>query len=121
MYVCISITKINAILLYTHGHVPTSVIEICKSQKGPWDCYAAADFFGWEAERVVAVIGGNDVKAIIETLSRAKTHLAIILVQGNGSEENEHWYRRYHNFFQQAANVGLVEFGFNANGSPIAT
>ena len=43
----------NATLLYARG-LPTSMTEICKrtgkEKGGPWDCYYAPDFFGWEAQ-----------------------------------------------------------------------
>ena len=68
----------DATLLYD-PLVPSSMIEICKShgkeKGGPWECYHAFNFFGWEAERVVAVTNGYDM---MEMITRARTHLAFL-------------------------------------------
>ena len=64
-----------------------------------WDCYSAFEFYGWEAERVVAVTSGSNM---MELITRAKTHLSVILVQGSG-------YAKLKESFQQAAALGLVE------------
>ena len=61
---------------------------------------ATGDFFGWEDSRVVVVTGGGQ---IMELITRAKTHLAVILV--GGYETKEH--------FLQAADRGLVEMVLN--------
>ena len=62
----------EATLLYDMD-LPFSMKEICEShgkeKGGPWECYNAGNFFGWEAERVVAVTtGGVD---ILEGATRA--------------------------------------------------
>ena len=107
----------SATLLYARG-LPTSIEEVCRShgknEGGMWECYSVADFYGWEADRVVAVLGGNDVRGILELLSRAKTHMTLILVKGKGSEDEkwyEEWYTRYQNFFEQAAERDLLSWG----------
>ena len=69
-----------------------------KEAGGPWDCYHAENFHGWEAERVVAVEIGY---YIMEMITRARTHLAIVFVGGKDSENKKH--------FEQAANENLVE------------
>ena len=52
----------NATILY-NSSLPPSVQEMVKKQGidegGPWDCYKTMDFYGWEAERVVAVTDGS--------------------------------------------------------------
>ena len=49
-----------------------------KEAGGPWECYRAWDYYGWEAERVVAVTDGDH---IMELITRARTHLSVILVE----------------------------------------
>ena len=64
-----------------------------------WDCYSAFEFYGWEAERVVAVTSGSNM---MELITRAKTHLSVIIGEGL-------FYARTKEHFQQAADLGLVE------------
>ena len=92
--------------------------EICKNEKkgGPWDCFYAWHFFGWEAEKVVVVTAGGD--HTLELLTRAKTQLILILVES----ENEDWkmikyYTDYQKYFQDAADIGLVEMVANSSGN----
>ena len=49
-----------------------------RREGGPWECYEANNFFGWEAERVVAVTTGF---YILEEASRAKTELILIFAK----------------------------------------
>ena len=72
-----------------------------KEAGGPWDCYHVLDFYGWEAERVVAVMNGEN---IMELITRARTRLSVILV---GENDNE--YAETKKRLQQAADLGLVE------------
>ena len=76
------------------------VKEQGKKAGGPWDCYNANNFYGWEAERVVAVTGGN---SFMELITRARTHLSVILVDDSSS------YAATKEYFQQAADLGLIE------------
>ena len=69
---------------------------------GPWDCYEAEDFFGWEAERVIAVTGGD---YIMELMTRARTHLCVILVKRPSYPDI---YSDVKEYFQQAADHKLV-------------
>ena len=66
-----------------------------------WDCYSAFEFYGWEAERVVAVTSGSNM---MELITRAKTHLAVIIVDGHGR-----LYEKTKEYFQKAAERGLIE------------
>ena len=54
--------------------LPSSMKKICDSYRkekgGPWECYYANNFYGWEADRVVAVTTGCN---ILEVVTRAKT------------------------------------------------
>ena len=92
------------ILFNDAGAVPFSIMASVKGQGkeagGPWECYNADKFFGSEAERVVAVTGGE---RIMELITRARTHLCVILV-GGAKYRGE--TKRY---FQQAADKGLAE------------
>ena len=74
-----------------------------KEAGGPWDCYHAYHFYGWEAERVVAVTSGHN---IMELITRAKTHLIVILVEAEGISD---WYEKTKKHFHEAADLGLVE------------
>ena len=69
-----------------------------KEAGGPWDCYQARDFYGWEAERVAAVTTGGHV---LEMITRARTHLAVILLVDNHYDTREH--------FLQAESKGLID------------
>ena len=75
--------------------------EICKShwkeKGGPWECYKAHNFFGWEAERVVAVTTGGYY--MLKEATRAKTEL-ILIIAAEG---------RFKEIIMAAANEGLVD------------
>ena len=102
--------------------LPTSIEDICKGygkQQGRgWECYNANEFFGWEAGKVVAVTAGEGFS--MEMLTRAKTHLAVILVRGKDKNTMK-WYAKYRDYFQQAADQGLVELRFSTSESSIST
>ena len=70
----------NVTILYD-TRIPYSMTKMVKNQGkeqgGPWDCYDALNFDGWEAEKVVAVTTGFN---LMERITRARTHLAYILV-----------------------------------------
>ena len=71
-----------------------------KKEGGPWECYKARSFVGWETEKVIAVTKGAGITN--EMLTRAKTHLAVILVRGKDKNTMK-WYAKYRDYFQQAA------------------
>ena len=73
-----------------------------KGAGGPWDCYHAYHFYGWEAERVVAVTSGRN---IMELITRSRTILYIILVTYS---EDDYSYAKTKEYFQQAAGQGLL-------------
>ena len=66
-----------------------------------WECYYANNFYGWEADRAVAVGRGN---SIMEMITRAKNLLAVIIVEGR-----HNLYAKTKEYFQQAAEQGLIE------------
>ena len=84
--------------------------KICKShgkeKGGPWECYKATNFFGWEAERVVAVTRGG--YNILEMATRAKRELILIL-----AEPEEEKYKKLHQMsyvvIKAAEDEGLVD------------
>ena len=84
-----------------HDAVPGSLRKLVKDQGkeagGPWECYYAGNFYGWEAEKVLAVTSGGHV---LEMITRARTHLAVILVNCL-AEIREH--------FVQAESKGLID------------
>lgn len=98
----------DATLLYDSA-LPSSMIEICEShgkeKGGPWECYLALYFWGWEAERVVVVT--SDIE-ILEMATRAKRELILILAE----PEEEVWKKYYQEFqvaIKAAADEGLVD------------
>ena len=82
-----------------------SIEEMLKEQGeeagGTWECFRETGFYGWEAEKVVAVTGGFN---IMEPITRGKTHIAVILVK-----DDVGCYAEAKKYFQQAADLGLVE------------
>ena len=92
----------KATILYDMN-IPSSIERMVKEQGkpegGPWDCHYAGDYFGWEADRLVAVTNGH---LGMELITRARTHLSLILVE---------WfsYEKIKKYFQKAADLGLVE------------
>ena len=107
----------DATLLYEPFGLPSSMEEICQStgkkkggrrrrkRRGPWDCSEAYNFFGWEADTVVAVTAGVNT---LEMITRARTQLIIILVESDDDDFKE-YYKDYQKHFQDAAAKGLVE------------
>ena len=90
----------NATILYNLD-LPISIKKMVKEQgkeeEGPWDWYNSNNFYGWEAESVVAVTHGLD---IMELITRVRTRLAVILVKAGPGIKI---------YFQKAAEMGLVE------------
>ena len=86
--------------------VPSSIESMVKEQGkeagGPWDCYNVFNYYGWEAERVIVVTTGS---FIMEAITRARTHLIVILV--DGTYGNLH--AKVKGYFQRAEDQGLVE------------
>ena len=84
-----------------------SIVKIVKKQGkeagGPWDCYNAGNFYGWEADRVVAVTSGGN---LMEMITRAKTLLAVIIV---GPVDDGPLYDDTKEYFQKATEQGLIE------------
>ena len=107
----------DATLLYD-AFLPSSMEEICKSngkeKGGAWECYNAGEFFGWEANKVVAVTIGS--VATLEMATRAKTQLILILAEPE-REDLKKYYADYQKHFQAAADKGLVELAASANGN----
>ena len=103
----------NVTILYD-SNLPGSIEKIVKEQGkeegGLWDCYHANYFYGWEAERVLAVSRGGF--NIMELITRARTHLALILDVDVGVDV----YAETKNHFQQAGSKGLADIvHLNAN------
>ena len=99
----------DATLLY-QTFLPSSMKEICKSngkeKGGPWACYDAYDFYGWESNNVVAITTGG--LNTLEMATRAKTKLIMILAEPE-KEDRKVKYAKYQKHFQAAADKGLVE------------
>jgi len=96
----------NATILYSNA-LPDSMMKMVKEQGKKtgeaWDCYEAFEFYGSEADKVVAVtVGGG----LMELITRARTHLSVILVE-EPAEDKKHYSAK--KCFQEAARQGLVE------------
>ena len=104
----------DATLLYEFN-LPSSMKEICESngkeKGGAWECYNARNFFGWEANKVVAVTAVG--LSTLEMATRAKTKLIVILAESE-SEDWKKYYAEYQKHFQAAADKGLVQLSANA-------
>ena len=81
---------------------------ITKEKGGPWECYKSVDCTGWEADRVVVVTCGGT--SDLEMMTRAKTHLNLILVKPK-RENAIKYYEFLQNELEEAADEGLVERG----------
>ena len=85
---------------YTESH-KTKIDEMLAKQLAEdgnqWDRHHSDNFFGWEAERVVAVTNGTN---IMEMITRAKLSLCVILADSSEAKVED---------FRQAAKEGLVE------------
>ena len=77
-----------------------------------WNCHSVTSYYGWEAERVVALIDAMD---IVEPITRARTHLAVILSDIKTKSTNlMHlndfgFLEQNRKYFLQAADLGLIE------------
>ena len=97
----------NVTILYD-GFISSSIRKMVEEQGkktgGPWDCYRAGIFFGWEDERVVVVTTGID---IMELITRARTHLYVIIVERANNRSDDYAKTKKH--FKHAAYLGLIE------------
>ena len=93
----------NATILY-NDFLPSTIEKMAREQGkeagGSWECYRAQEFCGWEADQIVVVTSGWN---IMKQITRAKTRLSVILVDGGYS------YTKAKKYLQQAADLGLVE------------
>ena len=93
----------DATILY-YWNLPTSIKMMVKNQEqkngGPWKGNSAGNFYGWEANKIVAVTSGE---SIMELITRAQTRLCVILVEGII------FYEEIKEYFHQAADAGLIE------------
>ena len=104
----------NVTILYSYELPYDSIDSIVKMAKdqgkkegGPSDCYVAESFYGWEAERVVAVTNGYDM---MEMITRARTHLAVILVDDHGyGAVSTSFIKETREHFFQAESKGLID------------
>lgn len=105
----------NATILY-EDYIPDSIKKLAKDQGkesgGSWDRFDAGNFYGWEAEIVVAVTGGFN---IMELITRARNMVAVIVVEGKFAQTR---YVEIKKFFQQAADEGLIEVVHLGDGEP---
>ena len=118
----------NVTILYDYIGLKDSTKKILKKQGkeegGPWDCYDVYHFHGWEADRVVAVTTGRDLwpplDMEMEKITRARTHLAVILVDHTSDHTSDYTTNKKH--FQRAADnwlVDVVHLGANNDNCPI--
>ena len=95
----------NVTILYDN-HVPESMKKMVEVAGGAWECYEQTKFVGWEFDKVVAVTTGQGYgygMHILELITRARIHLSVILVRDDDD------YASTKKYFQQAANLGLID------------
>ena len=67
----------NVTILYD-DHIPSSIVKMVKEEGkkagGAWECCRETKFYGWEAEKVVAVTDGDNM---MEMITRVKTCLRL--------------------------------------------
>ena len=71
-----------------------------QKEGGPWKGNSAGNFYGWEANKIVAVTSGE---SIMELITRAQTRLCVVLVEGMI------FYEEIKDYLHQAADCGLIE------------
>merc|ERR1712038_34695 len=84
----------NATLIYDYEFhsFMREIRESHRTKKGePWKCYYTGDFYGWEAEKVVAVGIGGPVS--LEEATRAKTELILIIAESEKKEYKEYYQK----------------------------
>ena len=90
--------------ILSYWNLPTSIKMMVKKQEqkegGPWKGNSAGNFYGWEANKIVAVTSGESV---MELITRAQTCLCVILVEG------VIFYEEIKEYFHQAADAGLIK------------
>jgi len=98
---CQEVLGKDATILYSAESHKTKIKEMLKKQHAEdgkqWECYHSDNFFGWEAERVVAVTDGTN---IMEMITRAQLSLCVILADSSEAKIDN---------FRQAAQEGLIE------------
>ena len=87
------------------NNLPSSYAMLGREAVAHSKCYNACGFYGWEAERVVAVTSGGS-RLLLEMITRARIHLAVVLVDCG----LDILYERTLEQSQQAVDGGLVEF-----------
>ena len=88
----------NATIIYDYD-LPSSIESMVK--RGPFACFHADSYFGWEAENVVVVTKGFNIN---ELITRARNKLVVILA-GDGARIYEHSRR----IIDIAVGEGLVD------------
>ena len=93
----------NATILYDHPN-REPIEKWMKAAGADWDGSNTSSFYGWEDDTVVVVTDGSHM---MELLTRARTKIVIILVEGQGECE----YAEQKGFFLQAVEEGLATLG----------
>ena len=71
-----------------------------------WKCYNADNFYGWEADNIVAVSTGS---SILEMITRARNRLCVVMVDSKLESRGLGYNEVYTRGFQQAVQEGLVQ------------
>ena len=71
-----------------------------------WKCYNADNFYGWEADKIVAVSTGF---SILEMITRARTHLYVVMVASKLESTSLRYNDVCKRGFQKAVQEGLVQ------------
>ena len=71
-----------------------------------WKCYNADNFYGWEADNIVAVSTGV---SILEMITRARNHLCVVMVDSKLKSTSLGYNEFCKLGFQNAFQEGLVQ------------
>ena len=71
-----------------------------------WKCYNADNFYGWEADNIVAVSTGS---SILEMITRARNRLCVVMVDSKLESRGLGYNEVYTRGFQKAVQEGLVQ------------
>ena len=77
-----------------------------KEEGSRWKCYNADNYYGWEADNIVAVSTGS---SILEMITRARNRLCVVMVDSKLESRGLGYNEVYTRGFQKAVQEGLVQ------------
>ena len=80
-----------------------------------WKCYNAQNFYGWEADKVVAVTTGAST---LEMITRARSQLCVVMVNSSLESPRLHYNENCTRSFQEAVQEGLAQMAPTGDSPP---